>query len=213
MVNITIYVEGGVLPSDDIAVQTADNSEKLRESFHILLAQIADETKFNLSVEVGSGEKQTISFFKSQLKKNFKTLLLIDLDAPERNKKEKLQMFDLTNEADKVIFMVQKMEAWILSQPEVIDRVLSERYKREKVDLAIGQDNNIFEKNPESITHPDRVLNTVFQRYFSELKRGVHKKKKYGKLKDAPLLIANLDTKRLKETFSDFARICIILGK
>ncbi len=98
MVDITIYAEGGVLPSDDIAVQTIDNSEKLRESFHTLLAQIVDEDNFNLNVEIGSGEKQTVKFFKSQLQKQFSALLLIDLDASTVRRTEKLQILGLEQE-------------------------------------------------------------------------------------------------------------------
>jgi hypothetical protein len=86
-------------------------------------------------------------------------------------------------------------------------------YVREYIDNSIQSDNNLSGKNPETIRHPDDVLNTIFQRYFSEIKRDKKKKKKYGKLKDAPLLISKLDPKLLRLNFSDFDRLCDILGR
>lgn len=212
MVDIRIYVEGGVLQGDNTAIQTIDNSEKLRESFYHLFSQYVDDAKFNLIVEIGAGEKQAANFFKSQNLKSNNSLLVIDLDKPSDKRDEKIQYLELQNNKDEVIFMVQKMEAWILSQPERIDRILSDRFNREKINIKLSDDNNLQNKHPEEIQNPDRVLNTIFQRYFSEIKRGKKKKKKYGKLKDAPVLLISLDAKKLKKTFTDVENLYNILN-
>ena len=70
MVNINIYIEGGILPNDNISVQTIDSSEKLREGFHLLLSQIVPSNNFNLKIKLGSGNKQTVKFFKTKVQKH-----------------------------------------------------------------------------------------------------------------------------------------------
>ncbi|OQX77470.1 MAG: hypothetical protein B6D64_08220 [Bacteroidetes bacterium 4484_276] len=62
MVNVTIFIEGGVLPNDNVDVQTIDNSEKLREGFHSIFSQIAYPNNINISIKLGSGNKQTVNF-------------------------------------------------------------------------------------------------------------------------------------------------------
>jgi hypothetical protein len=212
MVDITIFVEGGILKSENATIQTINNSEKLRESFYHLFSQICNNERFNIIVEMGASEKQAAKFFKMQNHASTNSLLVIDLDRPSNEKNKKLDYLDLKADKDKIIFMVQKMESWILSQPETIDKVFSARYKREKINFEIAADNKLIYKHPEEIKNPDKVLNIILQRYFSEIKRGKKKKKKYGKLKDAPVLLANLDTATLKEFFIDIRKLNNILN-
>ncbi len=207
MVNITIYVEGGVLPNDSLDVQTIDNSEKLRESFHNLLSQIIDNKLFNLVIEMGASYTNAAKFFKAAIEKHSNQLLIIDLDAPKSQKVEKLKELDLQKYNEFVFFMVQEMEAWILSQPEIIDRYLSEKYHRERCSEKLYEHNLLINRHPEDINNPSDVLQIIMKRYFTVVKRGQKKKKGYGKLKDAPDLLKKLDGETLKQTFSDLSNL------
>jgi len=97
--------------------------------------------------------------------------------------------------------MIQKMEAWILSQPESILKAMENYYINESRGSLI--EDEIFSKEPENIVHPDDKLNTILSRYFYKIKRKIKKKKKYGKLKDAPSFIQYLDGHQLKNSFQD----------
>ena len=61
----------------------------------------------------------------------------------------------------------------------------------------------LFTGHPDQIKKPSDKLKVILSRYYSEMKGRTKKKKKYGKLKDAPLLIGYLDMSRLIETFED----------
>ena len=66
----------------------------------------------------------TIDGFKNnRLSKH--CILLVDLDAPEAQKDMKLLAYTLLNLKDNVFFMIQEMEAWFLSQPEILDALIN----------------------------------------------------------------------------------------
>jgi len=202
MVEITIFVEGGVVPHDKDSVLTVDNSERFRESFRKLLNQLNINQNFKIIIENRGGYPHTIQSFKNNLQKNPNSLLLIDLDKPPTERESQIAAFDLQKEQEKVFFMVQKMEAWILSQPEKIEECYK-HLKRVKPEQSISEDNLLKDKHPESVYQPDNVLNTILQRYFEYEKQGKIKKKKYGKLKDAPDLLEKLEGEKLKKNFQD----------
>jgi len=201
MVEVTVFVEGGVLPNDNIAVQTLDNSQKLRESFYNIIYKLVDNTDFSINIQPSSGYKQAVKFFKNRLTGN--TILIIDLENPKEYRDGKLIELELQDYGDKVFFMIQEMEAWILSQPEQIEECYKNRYKREKSDIEISEDNLIKGKHPEDIVKPSWVLKVLLKRYFSYEKRNKKKKKEYGKLKDAPELLNSLNVNKLHDVFSD----------
>ena len=211
MVNVTIVIEGGVLPNDDISVQTLDNSQKFRESFYNILYKLIDKQAFNINIQLGSGFKQAIIFFKSQLDRN--SILLIDLDNFKAYRDNKLIKLGLENYKDNVFFMIQEMEAWILSQPEQIDECYKNNYKREHSEFKISDDQLLRGKHPEEITKPSWVLKVLLKRYFSYEKRGKIKKKEYGKLKDAPDLLNLLDASKLPDIFIDVNRLTNVMRK
>ncbi|MCF8372750.1 MAG: DUF4276 family protein [Bacteroidales bacterium] len=207
MVDVTIFIEGGVLPHDNVAVQTIDNSHRLRESFHQIFSQIIDPGSFNLNVQQGSGFQQTINFFKSRIKNNHKVFLLIDLDMPKSKKAEKIKYLNLEDQNGYVFFMVQEMEAWILSQPDKIDKYYSLKYTRKGKTKKIEDDSQLVGKHPEDIHKPSRVLRALLKRYYSYQIRGKKKKKGYEKLKDGPDLLSRLDATKLASTFSDLKEL------
>ncbi len=202
MVTIKIVVEGGVLPHDNIDAETFDNSEKFRESFHLLLSGIFEPSSFNLVIESGSGYKQAVkSFIATQPDGN--CILLIDSDCPESDLANKLEEFSLSEYKDQVFFMVQAMETWILSQPSAIIKTYSDTFIR----TGNIEGDDIFKLIPENIKNPDYWLGIVLSRYFRYKKNGTTKKKKYGKLKDGPLLLANLNMAGLIKQFNEVRRI------
>jgi hypothetical protein len=209
MVDVVIFIEGGVLLNDDVSVQTLDNSQKFRESFYNVFYKLIDKQAFNINIQLGSGYKQAIKFFKTQLDKN--SVLLIDLDNSIAYRDKRLLELELENYRDRVFFMIQEMEAWILSQPQKIDVCYRNNYKRERSTLNISDDTLLKGIHPEEIIKPSWVLKVLLKRYFSYEKRGKIKKKEYGKLKDAPDLLNLLDASKLHDVFIDVKRLINVM--
>ena len=92
--------------------------------------------------------------------------------------------------------MIQKMESWILSQPEVIENYCNEsNFIRKKDGERIE-----FDIKAEEINHPEQKLNSLFMKYFID-RNG--KKAKYHKTKVAPKLIEKLSLSKLIEDFDE----------
>jgi hypothetical protein len=202
MVEICIFLEGAIVAHENDAAQTIDNSQRFRESFSRLFSTVFDENIKIIIDARGGFTRASRDFGNAQTLPI--PLLLIDLDAPEAHRSTKLDSlcneFNLTNRRADIYFMVQKMEAWILSQPEKIE-IYFENYKK-SADL-IKHDNNLLNKDVKTIYHPDNVLNTILGRYFQKERKGRITRLKYGKLKDAPGLIEFLDFQQLRICFSD----------
>ncbi|MFA8299720.1 MAG: hypothetical protein ACEPOV_06140 [Hyphomicrobiales bacterium] len=204
MVTIKIVVEGGIMPDSNNDALTIANSNRLRESFHKLLSQVVDEDTFNLEIEMGAGEKNACKMFKHSVQHS-NCFLLIDLDKENSQRQTKLDLLGIEDYSSFVFFMIQKMEAWILSQPKAIEKVM-ESYNVQKRNKSL-KDDPVFEKKAYDIAHPDKRLNTILSRYFFIERRGKVKKAKYGKLKDAPAFIASLNALQLKDIFEDVSRL------
>jgi len=204
MVEIRIIIEGGVFPNINTNTATISNSEKLREAFHKLLSQVVKPEMFNLIVEIGAGYKNATKSFKKYAFLDNEASLLIDLDGAKSEKEQRLNELEVTELSNRVFFMIQEMEAWILSQPAAIEKCYEDRYYRKKGNVRImDEELELFKVHPEEIKNPSFKLKVLLGKYYSEMKGNVKKTKKYGKLKDAPLLIENLDIIKLIETFDD----------
>lgn len=200
MVSVTIYVEGGVLPNSNVDAATINNSQRLRESFTKLFRKVLAEEHFDLKIEMSAGELNAAKFFKEDIEKGNEAVLLIDV-YPHKTKPEKLKDFDLEKSANFVFFMVREMEAWILSQPLVLEEFASnENLVRVNQKQAIADDKSIKGKDIQKIHQPSDVLETILGRFF-EKRNG--KKQKYGKLKDAPTMLELLNIHELRKTFED----------
>lgn len=209
MVSVTIYIEGGVLPNSETAAATVNNSQQLRESFNKLFRQLLNEEEFNLKVEMGGGEKQTVKFFKNAMEKGEDAIVLLDVYA-HKNKQAKLQApdFDLSNYDSVVFFMVREMEAWILSQPRVIEEYAKkERLKRIKINSLLEDDEWIKDKKVQTIDKPSDILHTLLGRYFRTKRDKKPKYNKGGKLKMAPKMMELLQFKQLENDFDDIERL------
>lgn len=209
MVDITIYVEGK--PEDDPAVATVDSSVTFRENFYKLFSQKLLPKKFNLKIEpfgTITHVKRMLNYAKDQ---KINAAFLIDLDAPKEKRKERLSYYE-SSDVTKIFFMIQEMEAWILSQVDKIEEFgKNEHLERKKPDEHIAANPLIKNKHPEDIENPADKLNTILRQYFHEnkIRRGTSKKsvKSYSKAKDAPKLIGLLELQRLMLCFDDANRL------
>ncbi|HHH49540.1 MAG TPA: DUF4276 family protein [Saprospiraceae bacterium] len=204
MAVITIFIEGGVLAHDNQTIQTLDNSESLRESFYKLLTQKFSPKDFTLEIEIGGPNNQAIIFLQEAVAKNQDSFAIVDLDAPTNQRKKKISEFGINDEniSKRIIFMVQEMEAWILSQPDKIESCF-QYLKRRKSNIKLSDDAILKNRHPESINKPSDKLHTLLGRYFQIEKKGKLKKKKYKKLKDGADLLELLDYHQLEQVFSD----------
>ena len=194
LVTVKVFFEGGADPKSNPNVATVDNTLRLRESFNKLLNAAFEEEKVRIQAEPTYSISNTVRIRESN------SLILIDLDGSKDKKKQRLNDNQLTDIQEFVFFMIQQMESWILSQPEVIEEVFKK--DKAKPDL-VKDDSQIKNKHPETILNPDFVLDKILQRYFIVKKGDKEKKLKYGKLKHSPDLIENLDINKLKNKFED----------
>jgi len=112
MVNIMIYIEGK--QSENPAALTVDNSAVFRENFHKLFSQKLPPTEFNLRINMFGTVTQTKNTLKKIEIQDSNSVFLIDLDAPKERKDERLAWYN-PSFRKKIFFMIQEMEAWILS--------------------------------------------------------------------------------------------------
>ncbi len=206
MVIIKLFFEGGANPNSHPSVETMDNTSKLRESFNQLFNSAFD----NEIVRIEAQPIYSVTNIKN-IKLRVSDILLVDLDAPKTEKCKRIKDNNLTDIQDRVFFMIQEMEAWILSQPDKIEICFVNLKNNSLIQQEnfVQNDNHIKDKNPEDIQEPNKVLGIILQRYFSEEKREKIKKLKYGKLKIAPDLIKLLDINQLRKTFDEVDSLII----
>jgi hypothetical protein len=150
--------------------------------------------------------------------KEAESFLLIDLDRAKSEKRNKLNDLELETQAERVFFMVQQMEAWILAQPEKIDPYCATQgFVRKHTEKRIENDALIKNKHPEEITDPSGKLRTIFRKYFAVEKQRQGKRrnkpKNYRKLVDGPELLASLDLTLLVNTFEDAKNLAQVISK
>jgi len=203
MVTITVFIEGVGYPNPNPAADTVDNSAVFRKSFHQLFSQVLT-APIDLEIEPGGPNRQAIIFYKRSVGKGETARLLIDLDADLTHKAARITEFDLSGHEATCFFMVQEMEAWLLSQPEKIDLYATESgFKRARPEESIANNNLIRNMHPEQIVKPSEKLNTIFRQYFKIEKKNRPKPKSYSKTKDGSAMIAYLDMNHLMQTFED----------
>ena len=155
MVTVKVFFEGG---NDNDNPDIVENTARLRESFNKLLNADFENEQVRIEAIPSYSVHQTVKIRIAN------SLLLIDLDTDKNKRSERILKSQLTDIQENVFFMIQSMEAWILSQPEVIEQVFA--YFKVGTD-SVKDDSQLQNKHPEAIIHPDRVLDTIFQRYFS----------------------------------------------
>ncbi len=224
-----LYIEGKLseISNNPIADQTfagvADGVELLREGFHKLFEKELPELKINIIIEMGGPWTLTLKKLASKEEEIMKASLALvdyqDLSGDSRTGKVEwaltylLEKGIVMNDAQKkickenIFFMIQQMEGWFLSQPEVIEECLK-KYKSTK-DLLMS-DLKLTGIHPSAIKKPADVLGVLLGRYF-EREKG--KKMKYHKVKHATIFLQNLDTTKLKADFQEFANLINVMMK
>jgi hypothetical protein len=204
MVKLTIMVEGAILPHHNVAAATISNAAAFREAFRKLLQSGITNPELSIQVMNGGPDRNAVKMF---LNSAAYQVLLIDLEGRPNTRLQRLESFhdlgfDIQVHAGNTFFMVQKMEAWFLSQPDKIELLLA---KKKVTTHTLANDDNLLNRHPESIVHPDNVLNVILMGHFEENRNGRRKKMKYSgkKLTLAPQLLEILDIERLRGTFSD----------
>lgn len=212
MVEIHIFLEG-IATNDSEEVNTVDRSTDFRRAFHQLLSQSIENELITLSIEPATNWKAAAkTYIKHKQKTGKNYCLLIDLDGTIENKPKRLNeslvgmqetLADFPNE---VFFMIQEMEAWILSQPNVIEIYAENKGFKRKL-LKHVREHHFLRVHPIEITKPSDKIKTIFREYFEESRerKGRIKEKAadYHKTKTAPDLIRLLDFQKLTEIFED----------
>jgi len=209
MVNITIYIEG--VPSENPAVLTVDNSAVFREKCHQLFSQKLSSTEFNLQIKPFGSITQTRKMLEYIEIQCINAVFLLDLDAPKEKREERLNQYE-PFDTRKIFFMIQEMEAWILSQVDKIEAFAkNEGLIRKREDEAINQNPLIKNKHPEQINKPSEKLDTILRQYFDvvKIRRGKERKigKRYSKAKDGPKLIGLLELQQMMQDFDEVERL------
>jgi hypothetical protein len=118
----------------------------------------------------------------------------------------------------KVFFMIQEMEAWILSQIDKIEEFgKNEGLIRKRNNEEINNNSLIKNKHPEQINKPSEKLDTILRQYFDvvKIRRGKERKigKRYSKAKDSPKLIGLLKLPILMQYFDEAKRLVDYIKK
>lgn len=147
-------------------------------------------------IRLGNGKSQAVkSFLKNKLPCDLK-LLLVDLDNPETEIDKDLEEYNLLEERSCVFYMIQEMEGWFLSQPDVLDSF----YGKDKQGKLVSD--KMTKKKGADFSHPDEEL----QKYTKDSEKG-----KYHKVRHAVELLKLLNTSKLMEDFEDFKKLVEML--
>lgn len=173
-----VYIEGS---------RDTDNGD-LRTAFSKLLEK---ELRGNMpKIVMGDGKDQTIDkFFSAPLDQDGEQrLLLVDSDKePPVDKAALCKVFNRRKKCqpnckeDNTFLMIQEAEAWVLSQPEVLNS--------QKIDIGKHSLLNVMQ-----IAKPSKLLARIYR----------ENRKTYHKVRDLSRLLPKLDSQKLKNDFGEF---------
>jgi len=143
-------------------------------------------------IRLGGGKKNVADQY---LNNDFKrvSFLLFDLDGPEEKRKVDLQSHGLSNHGDNVFYMIQEMESWFLSQPDVLDSYYGKTITGKKISEIMTK------QSPAEIPTPKKEMKKITQ--------NLNKGKEYQEVKHATELLKRLDATKLENDFPDFKRL------
>lgn len=183
MAECVIFVEGS---------RKTDNGD-LRNGFGRLLGQ-ANLRQKPLIVMCNDTNGAIRKFQQETTKFNSafqRVLLLVDLDGPEHTRTDWLAAKSLVSHQASIFFMVQKMEAWFLAQPDLLHEFYQPKLTHALPATAAAL-----------VPHPERVL----ERCTTDTRKG-----RYHKTGHGARLLALLRLAELQATFPDVARLMAAL--
>ncbi|HWB64642.1 MAG TPA: DUF4276 family protein [Chitinophagales bacterium] len=186
--NLTIFVEG---------------DPRLREGFnHLFSAHLKGRKVFNLS----KGKSDALKKYNLDKKSTVKSVL-VDLDRHEKDKEVELKETGLTGKPH-VYYMVQEMEAWFLSQPEVLDGYFNLKLS-EALKAKYGEKHATEIPNPKS-----KLKGFVKEKYQKRevIDGTVKPKTNYDEVDDAIVLLKKLNLSKLSKEFNDVENLIKLLN-
>ena len=207
MVKVSIIVEGGVIDTNVSAV-TIDNSNALRESLYWIFSEVLDRDDISIEVHMSAGRRLAAKAFRDAANDVF---LYTDLDCEPEKRAEWFVRMETENpnepiiftqdKAERIFFMIQEMEAWLLKQPDAIEAWAESRNYKHFADRGhVSTHYHIVDKDIEQISKPsDKLKDIVKQTFQSDKlrKNGKAKGVEYGKLKTAPSMLRFIDVNKL----------------
>jgi Domain of unknown function (DUF4276) len=147
-------------------------------------------------INLGGGKSHTIrKFLKNKLEADT-FMLLVDLDGPEEEKEQDMKENGLHSKKETVFYMVQEMETWFLSQPDMLDSFFGVDHKGKKVSDKLSK------RKVTDISDPKAELKNATK----DSKRG-----EYHEIKHGVELLKLLDAKQLEGSFVDFSNLIELL--
>lgn len=180
MVKRFLYIEG----------EPSGNGQYLRQAFIELIGcVVANKPRIVLG---GNDSKTAQAFSQSSLGHSW---ALFDMDGDRTRRNDRIQQLNLEQKEANVFFMVQKMEAWFLSQPDVLQNF----YELRNID-------SLKNKKAEEIRDPVEELIKISKKSGSN-------KGRYLKLKHDIKIIPMLNARKLIADFPDFKNLINALNK
>ena len=227
MIKGIVFTEGGgpsPSPPERAFAGVADGQQILQNAFSQLFQQVIPDLQVPFIFDMRGGWQDTLYDFGRALAEEQEILicLLIDYaDVPGENyltKKEYLNKTlsekeglpvlpsDFSEYFGNIFFMVQKMEAWILSQPKVIDQCFGHLRPLEKLAQFNAQKTRRLLNPASAIPNPDTALNELLGYCVKVDRKGISRRLKYekgGKVKLAYEMLTKLDLFTLMAKFED----------
>lgn len=220
MVKLNIIVEGGV-SFRDVSADTVCNVESLRQSLHQFFSRLMGSDDVSIVVHMGwgyraaakqyvSGDASDCLYVDSDVPMDFLSEWfekLLDDECPEKS------IVIPEERRERVFFMIQEMEAWMLKQPECLERwACAEGYIRKRREEAIEEHSLIRNKDIESIAKPSEKLAILLRTFFEVERDGKRKPVRYGKLKSAPGILDAIDAGALITMDSELQRFLSVVA-
>ena len=220
VVKLNIIVEGGV-PLGNIQADTASNVESLRQSLYMFFSRLLKRSDISIIVQMGWGVRAAI---KQYLSGGAFDCMFVDSDCPkgeletwyesfQNNEYPETSIIIPESRRPSIFFMIQEMEAWMLKQPECLDRWGEAKgYLRKRCAEKIEDHSLIRGKDIEAINKPSEKLSILIRTFFEKESGGEKKKISYGKLKSAPDILDEIEVEKLLPLDAELQRFLTILN-
>lgn len=189
VIGLTIFVEG---------------DPRLREGFDYLFGTYMSNNKpFRMS----KGKQDSLNKLKADLGNTLHNAL-IDLDRRETEREQDLIDNGVYTVRERVYYMVQEMEGWFLSQPEILDNHFNLR-------LSTLVNEKYQGVHAKEISNPAGKLDEFIKAAVSTnavIDQNKKTRTNYDKVSDAIKLLKKLDLQRLKQDFTDVNSLTEILN-